>query len=100
MHVIGADTTGTQFQALVIYILTTPGVYEKLMSEIDKTTRDKKISAVPQYAEVIDHLPYYVACVKETMRLTPSAPNIFPRLAPKEGLDFYGKFVPGGTEVT
>lgn len=96
----GADTTGTQFQALLIQVLSTPGVYDKLMAELDDATRTRRLSAVPQYAEVVEHCPYYVACVRENMRLTPSAPNIFPRVAPREGLDLDGQFVPGGTEVT
>lgn len=75
------------------------------MAEVDDATRRGKLSpqgssSVPQYAEVVEHCPYYVACVRENMRLTPSAPNIFPRIAPKEGLDLDGRFVPGGTEVT
>ncbi|OLN87949.1 Pisatin demethylase 1 [Colletotrichum chlorophyti] len=53
-----------------------------------------------RYAEVQQHCPYYVACIRESMRLNPSAPNIFPRLAGKGGMEFYGKHVPEGTEVT
>lgn len=124
MLLAGADTTGTAFQAIMRNILSRPDVYEKLMAEIDKATRTGKISDMPQYEvstttgkpcsghthtpnriaertqEVLDNLPYYVACVKESMRLNPSAPNIFPRLAPQGGLDLYGKFVPAGTEIT
>lgn len=72
------------------------------MAEVDDATRRGRLSdPVPQYDEVVAHCPYYVACVRETMRLTPSAPNIFPRLAPAEGLDLgVGRFAPGGTEVT
>lgn len=70
------------------------------MAEIDDATRSKNLSPVPQYSEVMEYCPYYVACIRENMRLTPSAPNIFPRIAPKEGLDLDGRFVPGGTEVT
>lgn len=72
------------------------------MAEVDDATRRGRLSdPVPQYDEVVAHCPYYVACVRETMRLTPSAPNIFPRLAPAEGLDLGGgRFVPAGTEVT
>ncbi|KAI1081594.1 flavonoid 3',5'-hydroxylase [Whalleya microplaca] len=96
----GADTTGTAFQTLMRNLLLNEEVYVKLLAEIDIVTREKNLSPMPQYEEVITHCPYYVACVRESMRLNPSAPNIFPRLAPKGGLDLYAKFVPEGTEVT
>lgn len=85
-----------------MYLLSHPATYTKMMAEIDTATRQGKLSAEtpPLYEEVMEHCPFYVACVKETMRLTPSAPNIFPRLAPKGGLKLNGRFVPEGTEVT
>ena len=101
MLLAGADTTGTAFQAFMRFVMSEPGVYDKLMAEIDAATRAGAISgAMPQYEEVQTHLPYYVACVKEAMRLNPSAPNIFPRLAPKGGLTLFGKYIPEGMEVT
>ncbi|KAI0021645.1 flavonoid 3',5'-hydroxylase [Xylariomycetidae sp. FL0641] len=96
----GADTTGTAFQALMREIMSRPAVYDKMMKEIDAVTREGKLSVMPQYEEVVAHCPYYLACVRESMRLNPSAPNIFPRLAPKDGLNLYGKYVPEGLEVT
>ncbi|PQE08820.1 flavonoid 3, 5 -hydroxylase protein [Rutstroemia sp. NJR-2017a WRK4] len=97
----GADTTGTAFQALIVYILSSPSTYAKMMAEIDAATKGGLLSSpVPQYAEVLAHLPYYVACVHETMRLCPSAPNIFPRLVSPGGITLAEKFVPEGIEVT
>ncbi|RSL69863.1 hypothetical protein CEP53_002055 [Fusarium sp. AF-6] len=96
----GADTTGTAFQAMMVHILSNPSVYDKLLAELDEATSTNKLSDMPQYEEVLAHCPYYIACVKESMRLNPSAPNIFPRLAPKGGLELYGEFIPEGTELT
>jgi cytochrome P450 len=96
----GADTTGTAFQGMMTLIFNNPDVYEKLMAEIDNATRAGHLSEIPQYEEVIAHCPYYIAVVKEAMRLWPSAPNIFPRTVGERGLTLAGKFVPPGTEVT
>ena len=97
----GADTTGTSFQAMMYYILGTPGVYDTMMAEIDNATCKGLLSSpVVQHSEVSDHLPYYIACMHEAMRLCPSAPNIFPRLVSEPGLDLHGKFAPPGTEIT
>lgn len=96
----GADTTGTAFQALIQCLISNPESYRRLMREIDLADKNNLLSAIPQYDEVTTHLPYYIACVKEAMRLCPSAPNIFPRYVSEPGLDLYGKFVPPGVEIS
>lgn len=96
----GADTTGTAFGAITYYVMTNPTVYEKLIDELDGATRAGNISAMPQYTEVLKHCPYYIACVRETLRLCPSVPSIFPRQVSKGGLELWGKHAPEGTEVT
>ncbi|MCJ1381646.1 hypothetical protein MMC17_004757 [Xylographa soralifera] len=98
--IAGADTTGTAFQGFMYHLIAEPIVYKKLMAEIDAATRAGHLSQMPQYHEVQQYCPYYVACVKESMRLHPSAPSIFPRLVSKGGMIIGGKFVPEGTEVT
>ncbi|KAJ5682561.1 hypothetical protein N7462_005726 [Penicillium macrosclerotiorum] len=96
----GADTTGTAFQAMIQFLLSHPEAYDRMMEEIDNASRNGLLSDMPQYDEVLEHLPFYVGCVKETMRLCPSAPNIFPRYVSEPGLDLYGKFAPPGTEIS
>ncbi|KAJ5753120.1 hypothetical protein N7520_010037 [Penicillium odoratum] len=96
----GADTTGTAFQAMIHFLLKNQTAYERMMEEIDSASKAGLISEMPQYDEVLTHLPFYVGCVKETMRLCPSAPNIFPRYVPEPGLELFGKFAPAGTEIS
>ena len=98
--IVGADTTGTAFEGMMCMVMSDSNVYSKLMEEIDGATRAGHLSEMPQYDKVIQHYPYYVACVKETLRLWPSAPNIFPRLVGKDGMGLFGKFVPEGTEIS
>ncbi|KAE8861118.1 hypothetical protein PTNB29_06213 [Pyrenophora teres f. teres] len=96
----GADTTGTTFQAMIAYITSNSRVFTRLMEDIDSVSGDGKLSPMPQYDEVMEHCPYYIACVKETMRLCPSAPTIFPRLVGAAGMHLRGRYAPPGTEVT
>lgn len=86
-------------QSLVHFVMKDDSVYDKVMLEIDGATRAGRLSALPKYEEVSKYCPYYVACVKEALRLIPSTPNNFARLAPPEGLTVEGTYIPGGTEV-
>lgn len=96
----GSDTTATSVQALMVYLLTNPTYYEKVIAEITEKDAAGLLSSIPKYDEVLEHLPYYVACLREAMRMTPAAPNIFPRSVSKGGLNLNGKIVPEGFEVT
>ncbi|GES56824.1 cytochrome P450 monooxygenase [Aspergillus terreus] len=97
----GADTTGTVFQAMMHNLFVNSEIYERMMEEIDNAVREGLISEdMPQYDEILEHLPYFVACVRETLRLNPPAPNIFPRYVSEPGMDLYGRFAPAGTEIS
>jgi cytochrome P450 len=95
----GADTTGTAMQGLIHHFIRDKTIYSKVMTEIDAATRAGHLSAMPQYAEVQKHCPYYSAVVKETLRHDPSIPLMLPRIVSKGGMMFDGLYAPEGTEV-
>ncbi|KAF4632208.1 hypothetical protein G7Y89_g5919 [Cudoniella acicularis] len=99
----GADTTATAFGAIITYLMSSPKDYARLLAEIDAADKAGKLSRpVAQFAEVIEHCPFYVACVKESMRLCPSSPNLSPRLVSsnEEPIIIGGRVVPVGTEMS
>lgn len=84
----------------MLHLFANPWAYARVMAEIDEATNAGKLSPIPQYDEVMEHCPYYVACVRESIRLNNPASAVFPRLAPKEGLEMCGRHIPGGAEIT
>ncbi|CAH0054698.1 unnamed protein product [Clonostachys solani] len=99
LMVAASDTTAAFFCGFVRYVLQTPGVYDKLMAEIDDfQARGLLSDPVPTFEE-IKALPYFEACHRETLRYQPSTPMIIPRYVSDGGLELYGRHVPAGTEI-
>ncbi|KAI1074444.1 cytochrome P450 monooxygenase [Whalleya microplaca] len=99
LMVAGSDTTAALFCGFLRYVVETPGVYSRLVTEIDKFDRLGMLSSpVPKFDE-IQRLPYFTACHQETLRYHPSAPILYPRYVSEEGLDLNGNWVPPGTEI-
>ncbi|GKZ69421.1 hypothetical protein AnigIFM50267_004616 [Aspergillus niger] len=94
LMIAGFKTTETSLSALFYRLLSTPGVLEKLRSElastfqsIDDITGKKLLS-----------LPYLNGCIFESLRLTPPVAGKFAsRRSP--GAMIEGFYVPMGTEV-
>ncbi|KAF6809395.1 cytochrome P450 monooxygenase [Colletotrichum musicola] len=59
-----------------------------------------RVTTPIQYEEVRENLPFFIACVKEAMRLQPSAALLFGRVAPPRGIVVHGEVIPEGTEMT
>jgi cytochrome P450 len=98
----GADTSGTAFCAILNYVMSSPADYSRMMAEIDAADTAGKLShPVPKFSEVSQHCQFYVACVKEAMRLCPSGSSLFPRYVSGDQppLVVEGRTIPVGTEV-
>ncbi|KAF2822598.1 cytochrome P450 [Ophiobolus disseminans] len=96
----GADTTGTALGSILRFIITHPPALERAQAEIASADQAGYLSNPIQFEETRKHLPYFIACIKEGLRLNPPAPNLFSRVVPRGGKILDGHFVPAGTEVT
>jgi cytochrome P450 len=79
--------------------LTHPKILARTLLEIHEADTAGLLSTPIKYEETRIHLPYFVACIKESIRLEPPATNLFARVAPKEGKEIDGFSIPPGTEI-
>ena len=96
----GADTTGTALGCTIRYLLTNPGVLQKARAELDAADAAGKLSNPISYEESRVNLPYFGACIKESLRLNPPAPNLFGRVVPKGGKRIGKEHIPAGVDIT
>ncbi|KAF1996048.1 cytochrome P450 [Amniculicola lignicola CBS 123094] len=96
----GADTTGTALGSILRFMVLDKTAFARARSEIDAANKAGHLSTPIQYEETRQHLPFFVACIKEGLRLNPPATNLFARVCPKGGKSIDGHFIPEGTEIT
>jgi cytochrome P450 len=94
----GNDTTATAIRATMLYIMTAPRVYHALRNEIDAAIAKGKVSSPITNAEGAE-LPYLQAVILEGLRMHPPFQGLSFKVAPPEGDEIDGVFVPGGTWV-
>jgi len=100
LYQAGADTTGTAMGCILRLILSDPSTLARVRAELDAADSAGLLSTPIRYDETLQHLPFFIACIKEGLRLFPPAPNLFPRVTPKGGKVVDGHYVPGGMDVT
>jgi cytochrome P450 len=82
-------------------LLTHPKACARIVAEIQEADRAGKLSpGVVMYDETTQ-LPFFMACIKETLRRDAPAQTILPRLVSQPGYDLYGGevHVPAGTQM-
>ncbi|CEM28838.1 unnamed protein product [Vitrella brassicaformis CCMP3155] len=94
----GHDTTGYTISWAVYHLSSNPRVLKKLQQELDAATFAEEL---PSYDE-LNHLPYFNACVKEIMRISPVVSNGTRRQTESgfkvtsRGVDYW---IPGGYQM-
>jgi cytochrome P450 len=96
----GADTTGTALGSTLRFMLLDEKIFRRAHEEIHAADQAGHLTTPVQFEETRQRLPFFVACIKESLRLNPPATNLFARIAPAGGKVIDGHFVPAGTEIT
>ena len=93
------DTSAAFISAFVNYILENPEASSKLLDEIDLFERSGRFSTpIVTYDETVE-AQYFMACVHETLRLSPSVSMILPRYAPAGGMQIGETWISERVEV-
>ncbi|KZT25427.1 cytochrome P450 [Neolentinus lepideus HHB14362 ss-1] len=90
----GSDTTASTMQSFILFMLAHPHVLKKVRDEIDRVVGEDRM---PNFDDEKD-LPYFVACIKETLRRRPPTIMGIPHLADQDDV-YEGYYIPKGSTV-
>ena len=93
--VAGTETTATALSGTTYYLLKNPDVLRRLTKEI----RDAFADFDDVTLEDLARLKYLHAVLQEGLRMYPPVPIALPRLTPKGGMEFDGRFVPEDVSI-
>ncbi|KAL9097015.1 MAG: hypothetical protein Q9165_000979 [Trypethelium subeluteriae] len=97
--IVGSQDTSAAFISTFLrLILTHDQAYTRLMEEIEALNLSGRLSHPVTYEET-EHMPYFAACVKEALRMSPSVSMTLPRYAPEGGMCLGDTWVPETVEV-
>ncbi|OCK74147.1 cytochrome P450 oxidoreductase [Lepidopterella palustris CBS 459.81] len=95
----GSDSTASTMQSFMYLVLSYQDVYKKLETEILAAEKAGQLSDMITYAEA-QQLPYFQACLKESMRLRPAVGLDMQRFVPADGAQIDGVYYPGGIRAS
>ena len=99
LMVAAPDTTSAFICPFVNNVVQDARVYATLMAEVDAFEAAGRLSSPVVTFDETNAMPYFMACVKETLRCNPSTPFIMPRYVPAGGMTIKGIHAPAGTEI-
>ncbi|KAI4249475.1 MAG: hypothetical protein LQ352_005621, partial [Teloschistes flavicans] len=95
----GSDTTVAALRSIVLFIISNPGVYRRLQTELDTAAHKHLLTGHFVRDSEARDLPYLQACIKEGLRVYPPTVGLMQKTAPPEGDVFGGVRIPGGTKI-
>ncbi|KAI0026149.1 pisatin demethylase [Xylariomycetidae sp. FL0641] len=96
--VAGTDSVAVALRMTLLYLHSTPRVYNKLMAELEMARRTGAIST-PIHDVEAKRLPYLQAVIREGMRVFPSLTPLLNKTVPEGGDFVAGFYLPGGTQI-
>lgn len=93
------DTTAAFICAFVNHMIDNPRMTTKLIAEIREFQLQGRIASPVVSLGETEDMPYFMACVNATLRVSPSTPVILPRVVSEGGLVLSNTFIPPGTEI-
>ena len=99
----GADPVGTAIRANILYTVTNPNTYNRLMAEFSAhgllLSSNASLTDSLSY-DTLRKLPYLSAVIKESFRIHPPYVGLLEKTVP-EGGDYLpdGRFLPAGTMI-
>lgn len=97
--VAGQDTTAALISAVINQILQKPRVYSKIIAEIDEFQQKSELTTPVVKFDETARMPYFMACIRETLRIAPPTPIILPRYVSTGGMLINGIWIPPKTEI-
>lgn len=104
MITAGSDTVTTASCATLFYLIHNPKAMERVVREIrdalplpDKSVSPEEAEFPAEFAsKELQGMTFLLACIDETMRLSPPLLSILPRVVDKGGMIVEGEFFPEG----
>ena len=93
------DRTAAFICAFVNNVIDNPEVMIKLTAEIQDFQISGPVASPIVSFDETKNMPYFLACVSETLRASPSTPVTLPRMVSGGGLVLNNTFIPPGTEI-
>ncbi|PWN89744.1 cytochrome P450 [Acaromyces ingoldii] len=96
-----SDTTANTLTMAVNHISRSQSVWTQLHRELKEAIPSMEAlqDSLQDASSYYTQLPFLVACIKETYRLSPAIAKLLPRQVPNRGCSLAGHHVPAGTIV-